>query len=83
MDGLDWQGHLYLTHCSKRTQNKLGIVQWKGVMKRAVKWTSTDVDIATNVDERRPSTGWKSAVWSTSTKKSAVASTSTVDGQRL
>ena len=26
-------------------------------MKRAVKWTSTDVD------ERRPLTGWKTAVW--------------------
>ena len=32
-------------------------------MKRAVKWTSTDVD------ERRPSTGWKSTVWSTSTTR--------------
>ena len=49
----------------------------KGVMKRAVKWTSTDVD------ERRPLTGWKIAVWLTLIKKSAVASTSTVDGQRL
>ena len=30
-----------------------------------------------DVDEHRPSTGLKSAVWSTSTKKNAVASTST------
>ena len=37
-----------------------------GVMKRAVKWTST----------RRPPTGWKSAVWSTSTIEKGRLSTS-------
>ena len=26
-------------------------------MKRAVKWRSTDVDMSTDMDERRPSTG--------------------------
>ena len=50
-----------------------------GGMQKAVKWTSTNVDTSTDVDEHRPSTGWKSAVWSTSTKKSTVASTSTVN----
>ena len=36
-----------------------------------------------DVDEHRPLTGLKSAVWSTSTMKCAVALTSTVDGQSL
>ena len=39
------------------------VLLFLGVMKRAVKWTLTDVD------ERRPSMGWNSAVWSTSTTR--------------
>ena len=75
---------IYFTCAAAQSaQSDEDIVPMLGVMKRAVQWTSTDVDMSTDVDERQPSTGWKSAVWSASTKKSAVASTSTVDGQQL
>ena len=55
------------------------VKQILGVMKRAVKWTSTDNDKSTSVDKHWLSTTWKSAVWSTSTEKSAVLSTLTID----
>ena len=53
---------------------------------RDEKGCKMDVDRRRHSDQRRRATtvdGLKSAVWSTSTKKSAVASTSTVNGQHL
>ena len=48
--------------------------------------TSVKVDIDSVDNGRRPTSTvdqWKSSVWLTSTMKSSVASTSTVDSQRL